>query len=147
VIDLGAVIEQVTSDVPELALVAGVASLDTINNALTTVPAAFLMPGQERPQAAPGPAAVQAFIVERLTVVLVVQNYADARGAAALAELKALSKAVYDALVDWAPEADCKPLQFAGADPVGFTNQRLVWAMHFETRRVLLDTGVSYELG
>ena len=71
---IGPVIDRLATEVPALRRVSGIAALSALSDALTVLPAAYVMPGQDRPQEPPGPAAVQAFDFETVTVALVVRN-------------------------------------------------------------------------
>ncbi len=133
-LDLANIVTRLSTEVPALSRVAGIAALESLQSALTALPAAYLMPGAERPDGAEEPNVARQVIRERLTVVLAVRNVADARGEAAADDLRPLVNAVRQALVGWRPESGKTPLIFEGADPVGYDDQLLLWAEHFSTR-------------
>jgi hypothetical protein len=134
VLDLSKVMTRLSTEVPALARVAGIAALESLPNAVTALPAAYLMPGAERPDGAEEPNVARQVIRERLTVVLAVRNVADARGEAAADDLRSLSNDIRLALVGWRPDTGKTPLVFEGADPLGYDDQLLLWAEHFSAR-------------
>ena len=134
-IDLAHWIERLSMRVPTLAgRVAGAADLAAAAEDAVAPPAAWVL--REDEQAAPnerlqGP--VRQRLRCRVSVVLAVENVADARGEAADADLLALRRAVFAALIGWTPPGAETPVELAAGGRLGFDDQILWWGDLFTT--------------
>ena len=141
-LELAPVITKLTTEVPALARISGAAELDRVLDSVTALPAAYLLPGAEGPDGQNHPNVARQIIEERLTVVLAVRNVSDSQGAAALDDLREIINEVRKALIGWRPTdetpPDRTPLVWVGGDPVGFTDQVLLWAEHYSTRGTVI---------
>jgi hypothetical protein len=118
----------------ELHLVGGAAQLARAIEALTTVPAAFVLPARET--AADSPfldQIVQQEIRAEFTVVLAVRNLADDAGSAAREELEPVRAAVRMALLGWVPDAAASGCEFVGGELAQFKDSLLWWADTYST--------------
>jgi hypothetical protein len=125
------------AETPLLNRITASINLDRSLDGITTLPAAFVIPGDESIGESPDviwQPRIQ--VVEQVSIILVVRNVADSLGAAATAAMMTLSEEVKKALHGWRPEGR-SALAFVGASPVGFDDQILVWSESFATRRAL----------
>lgn len=117
-----------------LRLVGGAAQLERAIEALTTVPAAFVLPARET--AADSPfmdQLVQQELRAEFTVVVAVRNLADAAGSAAREELEPVREAIRAALLNWAPENATSGCEFVGGELAQFKDSLLWWADTYAT--------------
>ncbi len=117
-----------------LRLVGGAAQLERAIEALTTAPAAFVLPARE--SAADSPfmdQVVQQEVRSEFTVVLAVRNLADDAGSAAREELEPVREAVRVALLGWVPEDATSGCEFVGGELAQFKDSLLWWADTFAT--------------
>ena len=112
-----------------LNLVAGAA--DFAAAAETTppaTPAAYVLPLQESASSNALSCAVAQTVTASFGIALALTNVADAKGEAALADLKTVREAVGPALLGWTPDGETyAPLEFAGGALLGFKNGVLWW--------------------
>lgn len=123
---------------PVLKLVSGAADFATAAEAKPlALPAAYLLPLQEQPGANQLSMAVAQVVTASFGIALAIANVADAKGRAALADLAAVRAAVGPALLGWAPNEDCTPLEYAGGALLGFKSGVLWWQDVYVTQFVI----------
>lgn len=134
-LSLAVITARLQAEMPQLRLVAGAAALAAAKDQLTALPAAYVLPGSETAQRNPLLDASQHSQVstEQVTVILAARNVRDARGAAAHAELLALSQALRAALVGWAPDDARGALNFVRAGPLELGDAVLFWPETYDT--------------
>lgn len=139
------VIDRLRVSVPALRLIAGAAELDAALNSTSasTVPAAYVLLARETASASRGSSerVVQQVDVA-LSVILVARNYQRADlGAAAGADLAALTAAVRGALIGWTPSpADTLPLDLQSGRLESRQGASLWWQEIYRTRYTLEAT-------
>jgi hypothetical protein len=140
-VNLAPIIEQLRVCVPALRLVGGAAQFERAAGALTTLPAAFVLPTKES-------AAESAFmdqLVEQLVnaefvVVVAVRNLTDDEGAAAVESLEPVRTAVRDALLGWQPAANAHGCEYASGEIFEFGNGVLWWQDTYRTAYLIRST-------
>lgn len=116
----------------ELHLVGGAAQLARAIEALTAVPAAFVLPARETAVDSPFmDQIVQQEVRAEFTVVVAVRNLADDAGAAAREELEPVRESVRGALLGWIPDGAESGCEFVGGELAQFKDSLLWWADTF----------------
>lgn len=113
--------------------IGGAADYYAAFNHSVVTPALFVYPTGERLiGAAWSNDPIQRFEVE-FTVAIVEKNLRDKRGAAALANLEKLRRAVLDSFSQWLPDGFDEPLKNIGGDLKAFDDQEIWWEDRYLT--------------
>ncbi len=122
-----------------LNLVAGAADFAAAAESTPlATPAAYVLPLQEAASSNALSCAVAQTVTASFGIALALTNVADAKGVAALADLKTVRAAVGPALLGWTPDGDVySPLEFAGGALLGFKNGVLWWQDVYVTQFIL----------
>lgn len=125
------------TEVAALKLVAGAAEFAAAVDAGAlpkALPAAFVFLASERGNPSPTWSRTRQLVPASVALMLVARNVADARGEAAQADLDALRVACRDALLGWAPTAECDPLQFESGGLAAFRGGAVWWTDSYRTQ-------------
>lgn len=122
-----------------LKLVAGAVDFAAAAEAAPpATPAAYVLPLQEAASANQLSCAVAQTVTASFGIALAVSNVADAKGVAALADLKPVRRAVGPALLGWTPDGETySPLEYAGGALLGFKNGVLWWQDVYVTQFII----------
>jgi hypothetical protein len=130
------IIERLQQRAPQFKLIGGSAQLQSLSDNLPAIPALFVAPSNEAPEASPwinGPLIEQRVVVQFATLIAC-QNMDDVTGEAALLTLEDLREAVRDALMGWSPLPEFDNIEWSGGDFLSFdTNMVLWWADRYRT--------------
>ena len=100
------------------------------------MPAAYVIPLREVAGASPLYSRTRQKVAVTVGVVLAVANAADAKGAAAQADLTALRNQVLNALLGWSP-AGAEALEFAEGGLLAFKDGVLWWQDAYRTQTAI----------
>lgn len=138
IINLDAVAQRIRSQCPSFKLVAGAVDFERAQKGLTTLPAAFVLFAQAKAESSPFmDGVVQQQVGFDFSVALAVRNLADSQGKAAVDELQPVCQPLLDALLGWAPSADCTGCEFSEARLLDFINGVLWVGTVFSTTTVI----------
>lgn len=136
--NLEPIIERIRDECPVFKLVSGAADFARLSGALTTVPAAFVLPAAESAEPSPfGNQLVQQEVRDDFVVVIAARNLADATGLAANETLQPLRDVLFDALLAWVPAEDYANIEFRRGEFSAFDNDILWWADTFLTGHMI----------
>lgn len=132
--DLSAIEDRLNAQLTGLKHVGTSADLDAAIDGNVQAPSAYVLPLTDAATDMDTTGGTNQRIVERFGVVQVVSNRRDAKGAAALSELKTLRLALRTALVGWVPDAQTgEPVHFRAGRLLRLDgNGRLWWIDEFE---------------
>lgn len=112
--------------------VGGAAQFQVLPEAANLViPAAYVLPLDEQPQAQSSGNGYQQSVVEQFAVVVVLSNKADERGQAAASNLDAHRAGVFRALLGFQPSAAHDIVEFAGGQLLHLDRARLYYQFEF----------------
>lgn len=132
--DLSAIEDRLKAQLTGLKHVGTSADLDAAIDGKGQTPSAYVLPLTDAATDMDTTGGTNQRIVERFGVVQVVSNRRDAKGAAALSELKTLRLALRTALVGWVPDAQTgEPVHFRAGRLLRLDGDgRLWWIDEFE---------------
>ncbi len=135
---ISALIERLQT-LPLLYLVAGAADFAAAAETVPlAMPAAYVLPLQESASSNALSCAVAQTVTAAFGIALAVSNVADAKGVAALADLKTVRAAVGPALLAWTPDGGAfAPFEYGGGALLGFKNGVLWWQDVYVTQFIL----------
>lgn len=135
------IIDQIEHECPQIKLVGGAAEFERAVQALTTAPAAFVLPSSDaaQPNEFMGQMVQQSVSVD-FVVMLCVQNLADDEGAAAIESLEPIREAVRAALLNFSPDVDSDGIEYRTGALQGFDNGYLWWSEVFRTSHIIRST-------
>lgn len=135
---IASIIERLAARVPALKLAGGAASFERSAPALTTMPAAFVLPARETASANPFAAQlVQQEVTAEFVVLIAVRNLADDEGAAALEALAPVREAVLTALLGWVPDDAEAGCEYVAGDLLQFANGVIWWQDTYSTNFIV----------
>lgn len=73
-------------------------------------------------------------VTERVSIVSAIQNVRDATGRVAHQNLRALRRALKDALIGWTPDVESAPVEFDNGKLFRFSDQTVLWMDTYRTR-------------
>lgn len=130
--DYAPIVERIRTEVPAFKLVDFAATFEALRErGLPTLPAAFVLPGQEtaRPNSLAG--GVHNQVRFRIRVYLFVKFAGDALGGKVQDYLEALRAPLRDALLAWQPPGADGVIEFEAGQPEQLANGILVWRDQF----------------
>lgn len=131
---ISACVQRLQQQRPPFALVDGVAQFAQLRTEPPVWPAAYVLPLAET--AAPNAyasGAVSQEVTLSIAVVIICRAVQDPAGAAAIADLAALRRAVRDALLGWEPEGAADGFEFAGGELLRAEAGAVWWQDTFTT--------------
>lgn len=122
------------ASVTEFRKVAGAASFAAAREDLKMPPAAYVIPlaDSAKPNTLIG-VSVSQLVIERLGVILAVENLRDVRGDAVNAPLETMRRATLDCLMGFQPSEDYNPIQYGGGKLLMLDVSVLWWQLEFTT--------------
>lgn len=132
---LAGIVARLAGQVAALGLVGGAAEFANALDALTTTPAAFVIPARDG-DAAPSPfmdTLTQQDVPSEFQVAIAVKNLSDADGAAATESLEPIRVAIRGALLGWQPDAAYLPCEYVSGRLEAFDNGVLWWTETYRT--------------
>ncbi|QDL55304.1 phage tail terminator protein [Rhodoferax aquaticus] len=132
--DLDAVVTRVQASLGGLKAVGVSVDMEAAIGGAVPLPCAFVLPLNEVSTDQDRLSRVQQRVTQGFGVILVVSNKRDAKGAAALSDLKALRTALKNNLVGWVPDAtNGEPVHHRSGRLLNLDgNARLWWIDEFE---------------
>lgn len=131
------VMQRLIAEVPTLRQVAGAADLATAEDDMKRAPAAFVLPIREAPGQNYLELGVSQRVVRTFGVLLASRNLRDARGEEAYVELESLRDQVMAAYLNWQPDTDHEPCEYAGGRLIRLSNAVLWWQDEFRTAHLV----------
>ena len=130
--DYAPIVERIRAQVPAFKLVDFAATFEALRErGLPTLPAAFVLPGQETARANSLASGVHNQVRLRIRVYLFVKFAGDALGGRANDYLEALRAPLREALMAWQPPGADGVIEFDGGQPEQLANGILVWRDQF----------------
>lgn len=132
--DLDAVVTRMQASLGTLKSVGVAVDMEAVIGGTVPLPCAFVLPLNEVSTDLDAVSRVQQRVTQGFGVIHVVSNKRDAKGAAALTDLKALRAALKNNLVGWVPDAtNGEPVHHRGGRLMNLdANARLWWIDEFE---------------
>ena len=124
---------RIRAQVPAFKEVAGAADLASILAGRVSAPGCYLFTERETAEANSLINGVSQRVIELVAIVTVVRNVRDARGTDADDENKLLRLLVSAALLNWTPDVNHEPFEFAGGQPISFANGFLFYKSTYST--------------
>ncbi len=129
------IIDRLKSQATGFKFIGGAADMEAAEKSASPKPAALVLRVSESATGSKtGTMVVQQQNTVQFWVVTATKNLKDARGQEAQAEHSLLLNSISDALHGWTPHEDFTPIEFAGGNALGFTDQVFWWRDTFLTK-------------
>lgn len=120
--------------------VAGTAEFEAqVENTDLSVPCAFVLRQADIPNESTTANVVVQQIMERFSVIVVVDNSADARGFTGGEAIDDLKDELFDGLLGWEPDADHTGMEYVGGQHLFMNRARLIHEFVFSTSTVVCN--------
>jgi len=131
---IASVVDRIRARCGEFTLVGGAAQLDAAMDALTTTPAAFVLPARDTADENPfALQMVQQLVNSEFSVVLVAENVSDTTGSSGVDTLSPVRDSLRAALLNWAPADGSTPCEYVRGELATFGGGQIWWTDTFRT--------------
>lgn len=131
---LNSIIDRIGQEVAALKLVGGAVEFEKASQGLTALPAAFVLPANERASDNDFMAqVVQQQVTLQFVVMIAVRNLSDREGVGAVEALQPVRHATRQALLNWVPEGADEGIEFQSGSMLQFSNSDLWWQDFYTT--------------
>jgi hypothetical protein len=141
VINLRPLIETRLKTITDFKEVAGAADLANILQGRMSDPGCYVFEERETAGENSLATAVVQRVMQQFSVIIVVRNVKDSKGADAADTSYSLQASVITALVGWTPSANAEPLEYVSGSLVSFENGFLIYKNTFKTAQYLRALG------